>query len=236
VSIIINSEKAWGYLPQIRHIMYDMDGTLFTSEAILHKAYEQAINQFNQKYSSAILVPTLEKILEFIGQPTKVIFSSLFPSLSESERGILNSYSLQNLCHSIHSGQGSLYPRIQEFLTKMHLAGYKQYIASNGRRAYLSSICEGFFLKDFFQEFVTIEDEGILSKAGIIKYYLNQSALDPKMAFMVGDRDADLLAAREAGVWFLGVNWGHGPNSEIAAADIIINTQDDLFSVFSPQE
>lgn len=212
----------------IRGVIFDMDGTLFTSETILHPAYVDAINLFNKEYDFGVKIPSLEEILFLVGQPTKVIFANLFPDLSLEYRTILNNYSLQNLCDSILSGKGIIYDGAPEMLRDLDAKRYTLSIASNGRMAYLSSILKGFGLSKLFIDVVTLEREGIDSKADIITYYMNLHKWQPGEVIMIGDRTSDIEAARVARVWFAGVLWGHGPLEEIKDSDIFLDKPQDL--------
>lgn len=216
----------------IKIIVFDMDGTIYSSESILHKAYKHAIAQYNDDTQANIPTPNLQTILAQVGQPAPKIFASLFPQLSLEQRNHLNEYSLQNLCDMILQGGGMIYPGIEKTLNKLLQKQYPLFIASNGRRPYIESILKGFDLAKFFGKLITIEDPGIASKAEIIQHYIKENSLQPKQCIMVGDRTADLEAARKAQSFFCGVTWGHGPVHEVSSADIIIEKTGELAEIF----
>jgi phosphoglycolate phosphatase len=216
----------------IKAVVFDMDGTLYSSESILHQAYVAAVRDFNRERKLHVPTPSLQEILHQIGQPASAIFKNLFPDLSSEEQKVLNSFSLKNLCQSISQGGGELYPGIIESLSFLQSIDKKLFIASNGRTAYLSSILQGFSLTHFFENFVTLEMNGIDTKAGIILYYMKESAFKAEEVLMVGDRTSDIDAARIAGTWFAGVLWGHDPGQEVADADIILEDTLELRTLF----
>lgn len=208
--------------------IFDVDGTLYSSENILHPAYEQAIKKFNQDFNSSLEVPSLNDILLQVGLPAKTIFANLFPQLSVEMRQELNKFSLSALVDMVRNGGGMLYEYVPELLGSLKDRGKKICLASNGRRAYLEAIIKGFSLSEYVEALQTIEDEATPSKADLIHYYCEKYSVEKDNALMLGDRHADLEAARIAGVAFIGVNYGHGHAEEIKSADLIVDGLNQL--------
>ena len=71
---------------KIRVIAFDVDGTLFSSEDIIHETYIESIQNFIDASGKKVIIPTKEKIIEQVGLPVKQIFKNLLPELEELER------------------------------------------------------------------------------------------------------------------------------------------------------
>jgi phosphoglycolate phosphatase len=63
---------------------------------------------------------------------------------------------------------------------------------------------------------------------------LQEADVDADQAVMVGDSQVDVLTARNAGMWSVGVTYGFAPQSlEVVVPDVVVDTPDELASVLS---
>ncbi|MGC9522417.1 MAG: HAD family hydrolase [Anaerolineae bacterium] len=71
-----------------------------------------------------------------------------------------------------------------------------------------------------------------------IQYAAQQMSLPPDHCVMVGDTTVDILAARRAGAWAIGVLCGFGEERELrrAGAHLVLASTADLLSFLPPQE
>ena len=53
----------------------------------------------------------------------------------------------------------------------------------------------------------------------------------PSLAVLVGDSATDIRTARNAGIGAIGVSWGFRPRADLAEADIVVDTVDQLKEV-----
>ncbi|MEO0986924.1 MAG: HAD hydrolase-like protein, partial [Cyanobacteria bacterium J06639_14] len=58
-------------------------------------------------------------------------------------------------------------------------------------------------------------------KGDLLAYVLQAEAIDPRAVIMVGDRQHDMLGARQNGITAVGVTWGFGTEDELQAAGAI---------------
>jgi phosphoglycolate phosphatase len=56
-------------------------------------------------------------------------------------------------------------------------------------------------------------------------------ALDPRACIIVGDRHHDVDAARAVGIRTVGVTWGFGDDDELAAAEHLVRSPDELLAL-----
>ena len=79
-------------------------------------------------------------------------------------------------------------------------------------------------------------DQSRSRKADVIRYALSElPQADPKTTVMVGDREHDVLGAREAGLPCVGVLYGYGdrPELEAAGAAVLVSNVEELNTVLS---
>jgi phosphoglycolate phosphatase len=63
---------------------------------------------------------------------------------------------------------------------------------------------------------------------------MSQAGCSPHETAMIGDSSNDVLTARNAGLWSLGVTYGFAPQSlELTPPDISIDHPSELAAVFS---
>lgn len=63
---------------------------------------------------------------------------------------------------------------------------------------------------------------------------LQEAAVTPEEAVMVGDSQVDILTAQNAGLWSLGVTYGFAPKSlEVVVPDVLVDTPAELATVLA---
>jgi phosphoglycolate phosphatase len=69
-------------------------------------------------------------------------------------------------------------------------------------------------------------------KAELLAHLLTRERVEPEAAVMIGDRAADVRAAKASGVRSIGVLWGYGSEQELndAGADALCATPGELFA------
>ena len=80
-------------------------------------------------------------------------------------------------------------------------------------------ILEHFDLLQYFEAVAgSTLDETRTKKGEVIAYALSTYHLDPSETVMVGDREHDVIGARENGLPCIGVLYGYGSREELTAA------------------
>jgi phosphoglycolate phosphatase len=72
-------------------------------------------------------------------------------------------------------------------------------------------------------------------KAALLAHLLASEGVSEEAAVMIGDRAADVLAAKANGLRSIGALWGYGSEQELsdAGADLIFQTPSDLMAHLS---
>ncbi len=201
---------------KVSAILWDIDGTLFSSEEILAEAYEKAFLSFQKlkPRRSYLSPPTLEKIMPEIGKPVKVIFQNLVPELNQDEQDELSLGVLYQLVLMIMQGKGHFYPDVKEVLQKLYERGIRFFTASNGRYPYIETILRRGEVLPFFIELDTIDNKFVHNKTQLVAHILHKYKLEPKETVLVGDRKSDSDAAKENEIGFIATSFGHGESTE----------------------
>ncbi len=215
---------------KIKAVAFDMDGTLYSSEPLIENVYKRSLQKLEKIFDKKYKYPTFSEIEPLIGQPVNNIYDTLFGYMGKDEIENFGKIVSDEFMTSISTYGGELFNNVVETLSHLKESGYLVLIASNGRRAYLNAIIKKFNLN--VEPFVCVqEDKGIYEKADILKYYMDNYDLLSDEFIMVGDRTSDLEAARKAGCYFVGCNFGHGTSMEIKSADTVINEISNVIPV-----
>ena len=97
--------------------------------------------------------------------------------------------------------------------------GYRLFLATAKPEVYARQILEHFELLTYFVHPYGSELNGERThKAELIAYILEKEHLDPAECLMVGDREHDILGARQNGIETIAVEYGYGSDEELTAA------------------
>ena len=116
--------------------------------------------------------------------------------------------------------ENQVYAGIPELLAQLRSAGRKLLVATSKPEEFAHQILEHFHLSPYF-DFVSgaSMDSRRVRKADVIARALAHEGLTPGPELvMVGDREHDVLGAREAGLDCVGVLFGYGSRAELEAA------------------
>lgn len=207
----------------IKFISLDIDGVIYSSESFLHKAYEIGIQNFIKDYKiENIKVPSLKDIINLVGQTYKVIINTLFPFLEDNYKLILREYVLKALVELIKNKEGILLEGVYEFLDFAKSNNFFIGTASNGSESYCEAVLKTYNIDKYFDERVYVDFNRFYDKAEILKYYLDKYDLKNEEMLFIGDRLADVNAAKKVNCLFIGIS-GHGSEDELKDVNIIVN-------------
>lgn len=205
----------------IRSILFDLDGTLTDPKVGITTCIRYAMD--------SLALGTTEQSLDWcIGPPLVDSFAVLF----DSQDPLLLSEALslyRERFSSIGLYENELYPDVAKGLAQLTNAGYQLYLATSKPHIYARRILEHFEIDRYFTAIHGSELSGARTdKAELIAYIVEQAQLDPQHCVMIGDRQFDIIGAKQNNICSIGVSYGYGSLAELKQAQ-----PDYLFSHFN---
>ena len=208
-----------------KHILFDLDGTLTDSgEGIINSA-RLVFEHYH------VPVPDLPTLKAFVGPP--LILSLKNHGIPEDKlEEAIEVY--RGRYRVVGMYENFPYPGIEDLLKSLKALGHKLYVATSKPEYLAVGILEHFGLAQYFDQIRGADaNDGNSRKADVIASVLN--SLDKgQEAIMVGDTIFDVEGAKEMNLPVIGVSWGYGKVSEMAAAGApIANTMDELLEMLN---
>lgn len=212
---------------KIKTVLFDLDGTLTDSGPGIINGVQYALKKYGME------VDDLSRLRCFIGPPLHKQFEE-FCGFSEEEgkRAVAyyrEYYSVTGLF------ENEVYEGIPELLQTLRKAGIQTAMATSKPEKYALMIADHFNLTKYF-DFIggSMMDGNRTKKAEVIEYVLEACGVEDRdTVLMVGDREHDIIGAKEAGVHSAGVLYGYGTLEELEKVDAgcIIKTPAELLDV-----
>lgn len=210
---ILNS--AMHHLQHLRYpiVLLDLDGTLVDSAPGILRSLTYALERL------AVPIPDQATLYSWLGPPLSETLTRYLGNAATAEQAI-RLYREYYLPTGIY--ECSLFPGIAALLAELHAAGATLALATSKPQVYARQIIEHFSLQHYFTYLggATL-DRRINTKAQVIGDVLAQLGNpDPAQCVMVGDRQHDVLGAREYGLPVIAVRHGYAPAGELEACQL----------------
>jgi len=210
-------------------ILFDLDGTLTDPRLGIVACMRYALDQLARP------CPPDEILASFIGPPLRGTFSIL---LGTSDIKLIEEamtlYRQRFADKGLYENQ--IYEGIPEMLQSARQTGYLSFVATSKPTVYADRIVKYFGLDRHFTGVYGSELGGRFeNKADLLAFFLERERFPADVAVMVGDRAADIIAAKNNGIRSVGVLWGYGSEGELtdAGADKLCLTPGKLVSCLS---
>lgn len=193
-----------------RAILFDLDGTLTQSGEGITKSVQYALEKLGKPE------PDLKKLEVFVGPPLLQQFMK-YAGLDEETAVKAVEYYRERYT-DVGIFENRPYPGVEEMLEGLKRKGYILAVASSKPERFVRRILDHFHLTGYFQEIVGSEmNGGRTSKAEVIEEALSRLHMSEcrKDVIMVGDKEHDVLGAREAGISCVAVSYGYGTEEEL---------------------
>lgn len=189
-----NPKAGIGWIKQIRHIIWDFDGTLFdTYPAIAHSFY-LALQNLGGDLSESKLLKMAKESLDLAHYVSMIIsnFNVSEEKLMESFRGY------QAL---VNPKSEYPFPRARDICLLIMKKGGKNFICTHRGRQSAYNLLDIHGMRDLFSDFFFIED-GFQRKPDpeMFNVIVEKHNLILDEVLAVGDRELDVLAGKAAGV------------------------------------
>ncbi len=195
-------------------ILFDLDGTLTESGEGITKSVQYALEKIGKPEAD------LEKLNVFVGPPLMEQFMKYAKLDKETARRAVEFY--RERYSSVGIYENRLYDGVRELLDFLNGKGYILAVSSSKPERFVLQVLEYFQLDGYFREIVGSEMNGQRTrKSDVIEETLARLGFSDKreQALMIGDKEHDVIGARDAGVDCIAVSYGYGTMEELTAAE-----------------
>ena len=212
---------------QQNHLFFDLDGTIINSQKGIFSSIRYALKKMN------LADLTDEKLLSFIGPPLITSFKKI---------GMTEEQAVQAVAYYREYYQASgmfditPYMGIKETLDQL-ATKKKLYLATSKPEIFAKAILDFLKFTPYFTGIYGADmDNKRAEKTEVLAYAIASSGLkDKNDAVMIGDRENDILGAKENAVLPIGVLYGFGTIEELkdAGGEIFVESPLKLLELFS---
>jgi phosphoglycolate phosphatase len=186
------------------------------------------VADLNARHGLAMQAPGDRQVLAGVGC-TRVEFAKrVFPALPAHYHDEIDTLVWRWERELITAGLGSLFPGAREALEEMSRDGFRLAMATNAGKPYMDTILDRFDVRRFFDECRCAGDGAAGDKGDLIRATAASLGVAVSSSVMVGDRRSDVDAAKKAGTLSVGCTWGFGTSDELAGADALVHSFDEL--------
>lgn len=193
-------------------VLFDLDGTLTDSGIGITNSVIYALGKFG------IHVSDRTGLYSFIGPPLVESFERHYGFDHQQAEQAVSYYREYFSRKGIYENRP--YDGIKELLADLRDSGKVLLVATSKLEKFAGEVLKHFGMYDYFDAVAGSSVDGTRMKKGeIITYALESAGVDEReSAIMVGDREHDILGAKEAGIDSLGVLYGYGSREELVMA------------------
>ena len=199
-------------------ILFDLDGTLTDSAEGIVNSVVYALQQKGIHYENK------QELCCFVGPPLQDSFRDFCGFSDEQSKEMVRLFREYFTEKGIY--ENAVYEGVPEMLEALQNAGCTLAVATSKPEAFAEQILVRFDLAKYFTVIAGASMDGT-TKPVVIRQALQRLGLAASdYIIMVGDREHDILGAKEVGIHSLGVLYGYGSEDELskAGADHIVNT------------
>jgi phosphoglycolate phosphatase len=193
-------------------LLFDLDGTLTDPREGITRSIAYALERMGLE------PPPLDALTFAIGPPLRRSLATLLGD--ESPAAVERAISLyRERFADVGLFENAVYEGIGDALRGLAARGATLYVATSKPRVYAERIIEHFALDAHFAAIHGCELDGTREdKRDLLAHLLPHHGLAPERTAMIGDRGADMVAARHHGLRAIGVLWGYGSPEELRSA------------------
>jgi phosphoglycolate phosphatase len=205
----------------LRLLIFDLDGTLIDSSEDIVISTNAMLRHMGR--------PEIDQktVNSYVGDGVGMLvrralaIDSSTPEFERAQDYFVKYYRRHSLEHT------RLYPGIQDALSELQSSGYKMVVLTNKPARITNDILGALQATDYFFRVIGGDTLSVKKPDPLgIEMLLQEAALTPDRALMIGDSDVDVQTARNAGIKACGVLWGLKPESlemvkpDFTAADV----------------
>lgn len=208
-------------------ILFDLDGTLTDPGEGITNSVAYALDKYG------IDVQDKRELYKFIGPPLVDSFMKYYGFDEDKALQAVEYY--REYFRNKGIFENEVYEGVEDMLRRLHADGKRIVLATSKPEEFALRILEHFELKKYFTVVAGASMDSSRSKKGdVIAYALSMCGnVDKSTVVMVGDREHDIIGAKENALASIGVLYGYGNEEELqnSGADFIAATPEDILKL-----
>lgn len=204
-------------------ILFDLDGTLTDPGVGITNSVAYALRHYG------IEVSDRTSLYPFIGPPLNDSFMKYYGFDAKKAMEAITVYREYFSTKGLFENE--VYEGVEELLKQIRASGRKIVLATSKPEEFAVRILEHFDLIKYFDVVAGASmDEKRNKKGDVIAYAMEKGSFTADEAVMIGDREHDVLGAKENALPSIGVLYGYGNREELenAGADFIAEAPGDI--------
>ncbi|WP_010650296.1 HAD family hydrolase [Oceanobacillus massiliensis] len=207
-------------------LLFDLDGTISDPKEGITKSVQYALEKMN------IFKADATKLEGFIGPPLQESFARYYGFDEEKTQRAIDLYRERFTDKGMFENE--LYPKITLLLERLQTQ-YTLVIATSKPTVFAERILQYFKIDSYFELIAGSNLNGTrTSKTDVIKYILGRyKECKPEEFVMIGDREHDILGAKNTGIDSIGVTYGYGSPEELRQSEptYIVHNVNELLNM-----
>ena len=206
-------------------LLIDLDGTLTDPKEGITKCVQYALKHFGIESET-------EELMCFIGPPLVDSFKEFYKMSEDDALVAVEKY--RERFRDIGIFENGVYVGISHMLSKCKDMGYIIGLATSKPEEFAIRILEKYELAKYFDEITGSTMDGSRNnKTDVIREAfarMNITECNIDEVLMIGDREHDIIGAKNCGIESVGVNFGYASDGELqaAGADYIVDSVKEL--------
>lgn len=206
-------------------VMFDLDGTVVDTLDDLRFAMNSMLSHFGYNERSK------REIRSFLGNGQKAFVTASLPEYARNEENIARCGEYYGKFYAQNTVRFSRpFDGIPEVLAGLKAAGVYVALVTNKNQAHAEQIIKALFADSLFDVVLGAGKFRRKPDPEAPLYVAKKLGVLPSECAFVGDSDVDIITAKNAGMYSVGVSWGFRERSELcdAGAREIADSADEL--------
>jgi phosphoglycolate phosphatase-like HAD superfamily hydrolase len=204
--------------------IFDMDGTLVRNDDLAVRAAQDGVREYYRLLGVPPRIPEAGEILSLVGLPAREYFAGLVPPERRGDVESVMQCVQRCEVERLEAGEGRAYPGVERVLGELRRDGWRIGLASNCMRPYLDGNLDHVLRREWFEIALCLDHHP--TKTENVREAVR--ILGGPRGVMIGDRSSDLEAGAAAGLDTIGCVYGYGGREEVAGADLLVESLEEL--------